>query len=412
MSAKKLAEQQRQAYLNKIREDHEKLLIGDYKNLVKVKLDKLKKEEIELKLRAASKLRYIEQLQDSDSVNAKPGLGYCGQTALMQHLGTCWFNSVINMFLLDDILSAMVIDSMYASSYNVTQVAYPEPIPHLEATFQRIYVNTCPKEDFYETQAADVIYALFHHVYVTAQAVAVGKHGDSASKMIASMLPFITQRPGMTLSKDVLYEVANNKRPTEDTNVIQNEFVHESISHDSFVSISYHLCEIFQIPFAAFDDIGIVASNASRENVSVLVFYNILSSNDVKPESIEGFMFRACTIRVSYTKKGPKHVIAGFFCNGQFYVYDSNFAKPVQVDIQQLKQGATIKLESYTIAFVCFLQLIYVRNDVVDQYSNMHLKLERLNIQLRQTRQKIHEVQQKIEGIQADAVNTSRRFYQ
>lgn len=94
----------------------------------------------------------------------------CGVGRLSQLYGTCWFNVIMNMFILSDVLLAVVLEKMY-ELYNrshTVQIKFGMAIPEYSEYFKAI-IGTCFKPDLFKSNDFDIrtyMFAVIHGIYI------------------------------------------------------------------------------------------------------------------------------------------------------------------------------------------------------------------------------------------------------
>ena len=281
---------------------------------------------------------YINEETKPETPINKDVINSCSVGRIRQFQGTCWFNTLLNVFLLSDVFVNILVERMY-KEYNYKtgkQLAKFQVIDEYIEKFKNL-TTTCINEKSMLSNTyslKEYIYILLHEIYINKKKFTLlsGDIAISGYNFIKKDLnENLTLQSIDTKKINVAASPLNiNKYSTEFNEIakyinsdltipiIEKLFIELELSYNCKLKSSYK---------------GICKNNANNDNypcIKILSFpAKLLTYEDIntKLEKINYYTPIGVSIYISGMYEDGTtwaHAIVGFRCNNKYWVYDSN----------------------------------------------------------------------------------------
>jgi hypothetical protein len=278
---------------------------------------------------------------DNDTSQNADASNPCCKGRLIQMSGTCWFNAFINCFILDTVLSAVVMKNIEQHYKNIN-INKPDWRERLNRIFAKMH-STCPSNPSDIEQ--EKLFALFNHIHRDNQKYAIS-NGDISKNLIKDL----------KLAGEIMDD---------------NFFDQSKIDYSKIMS----LLELNYIY------INKNTHNDDTINDNTIQSYDILCictyNKDIPV--FENFTLRSAVIITHDNNDKHTHAICGYTCNNDKYIFNSQILNRDQNDkyLYRMKIKDCIKYDWLDINvddntpedikhFKNYSHLIYVKNSLIN----------------------------------------------
>ena len=302
----------------------------------------------------------------------------CSVGRLRQFFGSCWFNSILNVFILSDVFVNILIDKMY-KEYNErnpnNQLQKFDIIEKYLLQFQNL-TATCINEKVILNNSyslKEYIFTIIHEIYVNKKKFSLldvdiailGYNAikndfnvqgiDSSSLVKAALLPQQTVG-NREFKKIVNIDYNTNARKT--IQIIEKLLIDTGLSYSCLLedTSTSGQCE------------KNLQTNVNEPDVQILSFYSPLDLQDYKKlKEVPNYTPVGIIIYI-YGESGMAHAIVGYMCNQKYWIYDSNNNAIIKYYIKKKYLQYDISVENSFESHKA-INFDWVNNPIIDLFN-------------------------------------------
>jgi hypothetical protein len=290
---------------------------------------------------------YINEQTKPETPINKDVINSCSVGRIRQFQGTCWFNSLLNVFLLSDVFVNILIEKMYKEYNNKTgkQFAKFQVIDEYIEKFKNL-TTTCINEksmlsNIYSLK--EYIYILLHEIYINKKKFTL-LSGDIAISGYNFIKKELNENSNIQSIDTKKINVAasplniNYNREFDEIKKYINSSILVPIVEKLFIELelSYN-CELIN------KSNGICKNNNDNKKACIRILsfdIKLLTQSQIntKLEKLDYYTPIGIIIYIHGTDEdGTRwvHAIVGFRCNNKYWVYDSNNNKLINKYIKK-----------------------------------------------------------------------------
>jgi hypothetical protein len=301
----------------------------------------------------------------------------CSIGRLRQFIGTCWLNTMFNMFILSDTLLAIVLVRLY-ETYNDSNpdsesLEIGVKIPYYSKLFKS-FSGICPDLSFLTDHRFDIseyLFALVHGIFIDNIKI----HPLINDMAIVGLHPILRAKTDSMPMKEVLKLASRMNPPSTETylNLLKQY-------NPKFISDKVYVFESIQnILNALYIEYELI-TNIEKSPTKDVLLVKYYENRAIKLRNYDGYTLVSATIIIKNTTNPDiSHICVVYKCGINHWVYDSVALNPVRINIREpLIQEDTMKMY-----FHCGL---YIRTDIDTTVSQHIFKYKQHMYHIRNTR--------------------------